>query len=162
MRWIVCWSLLLLSGLSCASSKPLPLRDEWVDPDTGHRIIRLSRREGNNETFYFHQNCFTASGDKMVFMGSTDQGRSAFTSDLKTFEVKQVTTARNVGFEVVAPKRRELFYLNGDTVYATQLDTLETREITKVPAHYGSGRGFTVNTDETLLAGCYGLGEDKF
>ncbi|HNR35055.1 MAG TPA: hypothetical protein PKO36_07730, partial [Candidatus Hydrogenedentes bacterium] len=95
-------------------------RNEWLDKTTGHKVIRLSRREGNNEVFYFHQNPFTEAGDKMVFMGSTDNGRCAFTVDLKTYEIRQITD-RNVGFEVVAPKSRQLFYVNGDSVYSTHL-----------------------------------------
>ena len=134
---------------------------EWVDKSTGHRVIRLSRREGANEVFYFHQNPFTAAGDKMVFMGSTDKGRCAFTVDFKTLEIHQITTV-NTGFEVVAPKSRQLFYLSGDSVFATHLDTLETREITTLPHHYAWGRGFSVNSDETALAGCYCLGEEQY
>lgn len=135
--------------------------NEWKDKTTGHQIIRLSRRAGTNEVFYFHQNPFTAAGDKMAFTGSTETGRNAFTVDLKTFEVRQITTM-NVGFEVVAPKSRLLYYMNGDRVYATHLDTLETREVAKVPPYYAYGRGLSLNSDETMLAGCYALGEEKY
>jgi oligogalacturonide lyase len=135
--------------------------NEWIDADTGHKVIRLSRREGANEGFYFHQNPFTRSGDKMVFMGSTDKGRCAFTVDLKTLEIRQITTV-NTGFEVVAPECRTLFYISGDSVFSTHLDTLETREITVLPHHYTYGRGLSVNSDETKLAACYCLGEEKY
>ena len=155
---------LLTPALSCADApaKGAALPDEWVDRDTGHKVVRLSRREGNNESLYFHQNPFTAEGDKMVFLGSTDKGRNAFTVDLRTREIRQITHDRNVGFEAIAPKRRELFYLSGDTVYATHLDSAATREIAKVPAFYGYGRGFTINADETLLAACYAKGEQEY
>ena len=138
-----------------------PERNEWTDPDTGHKVIRLSRREGRNEVFYFHQNPFTASGDKMAFMGYTPKGRCAFTVDLDTYEIRQITE-RGTGFEVVGAKSRTLYYISGNSVYSTQLDTLDTREIAQVPPHYTGGRGLTVNADETLLAGCYCLGEGKF
>jgi oligogalacturonide lyase len=135
--------------------------NEWVDKNTGHKVIRLSRREGANEVFYFHQNPFTAAGDKMVFMGWSEKGRNAFTVDLKTLAVRQITTI-NTGFEVLAPKSRRLYYMSGDSVYTTHLDTLETREIAKVPHHYTWGRGFSINSDETMLTACYCLGEDKY
>lgn len=134
---------------------------EWRDKTTGHKVVRLSRREGNNEVFYFHQNPFTATGDKMVFMGSTDTGRCPFTVDLNTLEIRQISTL-SAGFEVVAPGSRTLYYLSGTGVYATQLDTLDTRKIAEVPQHYTWGRGFSVNSDETLLAGCYCLGEEQY
>ncbi len=159
-------AIVLLAG--CVSSADpntwppkSPRGNEWVDKYTGHKIIRLSRRDGTNEVFYFHQNPFPAVGDKMVFMGSTDKGRCAFTVDLKTFEIRRITTI-NTGFEVVAPKSRQLFYMSGDSVYSTHLDTLDTREIAKVPHHYTWGRGFSVNSDETMLTACYCLGEDKY
>jgi len=134
---------------------------EWIDGKTGHKVIRLSRREGPNEVFYFRQNPFTAAGDKMVFMGYTDQGRCAFTLDLKTLEIRQITTC-NTALEAVAPKSRLLYYVRGDTVFSTHLDTLETHKVAEVPHHYTWGRGLSVNADETMLAGCYCLGEEKF
>ena len=143
--------------------------DEWLDKRTGHRVILLSRREGArlgarpgaNEVFYFHQNPFTAPGDKMVFLGHTEKGRCAFTVDLDSLETRQVTTV-NTGFEVVDAKGRTLYYMSGDGVYSTHLDTLETRAIAQVPHHYTWGRGLSVNADGTQLAGCYCLGEEKY
>lgn len=141
--------------------------DAWIDPETGHQVIRLSRREGDNYDFYFHQNPFTADGDKMAFIGSTPNGRSVFTVNIRALgagplESRPITTGRSIGHEIVAPKCRQLFYLSGQTVYATHLDTLETREITTVPAHYTYGRGLSVNADETKLLGCYAKGEQEF
>ena len=37
---------------------------EWIDPDTGHRVIRLSD-EPNSQSLYFHYNSYTPEGDKM-------------------------------------------------------------------------------------------------
>src|SRR5262245_22651811 len=58
---------------------------EWIDPGTGHRVVRLSR-EGGSASFYFHQNAYTAEGDKMII--STPSGLSAV--DLKTRELEVV------------------------------------------------------------------------
>ncbi len=134
---------------------------EWIDKSTGHRGVLLSRREGASWGFYFHQNPFTESGDKMAFMGAMDKGRCAFTIDLKSREIRQVTSV-DTNFEVVAPKGRVLYYISGDSVLSTQLDSLETREVAKIPHHYTFGRGLSVNGDETVLAGCYCLGEEKY
>ena len=119
---------------------------EWIDPDTGHRVVRLSDEPGSS-SFYFHQNRYTASGDKMVF--STREGLSVL--DFKTHKIRPLVhgPARN---EIVGRKTRQVFYLREDTVYATNIDTGETRTIVKQPAlHFSSG--FAVNADETLLAG---------
>jgi len=46
---------------------------EWIDPDTGHRVVRLSDEPGS-QSLYFHQNAYTADGDRMVV--STRNGLS--------------------------------------------------------------------------------------
>src|ERR1700751_3068707 len=42
-----------------------PLTD-WIDPATGHRVIRLSPDDGGS-SLYFHQNTYTPEGDKIIF-----------------------------------------------------------------------------------------------
>src|SRR5262245_14357570 len=80
--------------------------DEWIDKSTGHKIIRLTRRTGNNTSFYFHNNPFI--GNKMIFYGTnflfTPRDDSAkqemanisaankqlYDVDLKTLKVEQL------------------------------------------------------------------------
>ena len=38
----------------------------WIDPDTGHRIVRLTDEPGS-ASLYFNQNGYTADGPKMVY-----------------------------------------------------------------------------------------------
>src|SRR5262245_2301972 len=42
-----------------------PPRD-WVDPATGHRVVRLTDDAGGS-TLYFHDNAFSPEGDKLMF-----------------------------------------------------------------------------------------------
>ncbi|HEU5168680.1 MAG TPA: hypothetical protein VFU29_24210, partial [Chitinophagaceae bacterium] len=35
--------------------------NEWIDQSTGHKVIKLTRRDGNNMSFYFHNNPFVGS-----------------------------------------------------------------------------------------------------
>src|SRR6266853_1443259 len=57
----------LLLALRCLAEPP----QEWVEPATGHRVVRLSRDAGSS-SFYFHQNAYTAEGDKLLI--STPSG----------------------------------------------------------------------------------------
>lgn len=125
---------------------------EWLEP-SGHRVIRLSKEPGS-ASLYFHQNAYTASGDKMVF--TTRQGIS--TANLKTREIEQVVEGRT-GQIVVGPKSRLVFYTRGTSVYSTHLDTKVTREIVKLPPDMRGGSGLAVNADETLLGGSSLRGE---
>jgi oligogalacturonide lyase len=118
---------------------------EWVEA-TGHRVVRLSRQPGSS-SFYFHQNAYTASGDKMVI--STREGLAAI--DLKTRKIERVVEGRAANV-IVGKKTRQVFYVRGQTVFATHLDTRVTRTIAKLPTP-GRGSGLAVNADETLLAG---------
>ena len=53
----------LLSPVLRAADEP---PREWIDPDTGHRIIRLSNEPGSS-TLYFHDNSYSPQGDKLIF-----------------------------------------------------------------------------------------------
>jgi oligogalacturonide lyase len=145
---------ILLVGLA-TFAQPAPAPEpprEWVDPDTGHRVVRLSDQPGSS-SFYFHQNGYTASGDKLVF--STRTGLSTY--NFKTQKIEQIVEGRT-GNVIVGRKTRKVFYIKGDTVYETDIDTKATREIVK-DAKLRSGSGFAVNADETLLGGSMVVGE---
>src|SRR5262249_38004155 len=66
------------SAIAQSNAPPVPPK-EWIDPDTGHRVIRLTEDSGG-ASLYFHQNGYTASGDKLVI--TTRAGLS--TINLKT------------------------------------------------------------------------------
>src|SRR5437660_9729457 len=117
---------------------------EWVDPDTGHRVIRLSDEPGS-QSLYFHQNGYTPDGRKLII--TTPTGLS--TVNLKTRTVEKVVEGR-VNLIMVGRKTGQAYYAKNGTVYAIDLNTKVTREIAKIPARGSVG---TVNADETLLAG---------
>ncbi len=117
---------------------------EWIDPDTGHRVIRLSREPGS-QSLYFHQNAYTTEGDKLII--TTPTGVS--TINLKTGEIERVVDGR-VNVIVVGRKSRQVYYTKDNTLFATHLDTRATKEIIKLPFRGGLS---SVNADETLLLG---------
>jgi len=65
MRSLGLLSVIALFALT-ASAQELPR--EWVDPDTGHRVVRLSDEPGS-ASLYFHQNAYTPDGSKLIFAG---------------------------------------------------------------------------------------------
>src|SRR5678815_1877117 len=125
----------------------------WIDPDTGHRIVRLTR-EPDSASLYFNQNGYTADGKKLVY--TTPQGIS--TLDLATRAVKQVVQGRARLIDA-GRKTPRIYYTRDGTVFSTDVETLETRKIADLPRR---GSISTVNADETLLAGTYieGDGQD--
>src|SRR5207248_3003955 len=49
-------------------------------------------------------------------------------------------------------KTRQVYYIVGGSLYATHVDTKETRELAKLPKGFGQASGLALNADETLVA----------
>ena len=118
----------------------------WIDPATGHRVVRLTREPGS-ASLYFNQNGYTADGKKLVY--STPGGISVF--DLATREARQIVEGRARVIEA-GRKAERIYYVREGAVFSTDADTGETRRIGALPPR---GSVSSVNADETLLAGTY-------
>jgi oligogalacturonide lyase len=118
----------------------------WIDPATGHRVVRLTREPGS-ASLYFNQNGYTADGKKLVY--STPGGISVL--DLATREARQIVPGRARLIEA-GRKTQRIYYAREGAVFSTDADTGETRRIGALPPGAGVA---TVNADETLLAGAY-------
>jgi oligogalacturonide lyase len=146
---ILCLLTLFNFSPGQAQDKTEPPR-EWIDPDTGHRIIRLSDEPGS-ASLYFHQNAYTPDGEKLII--TTPTGLA--TINLKTRAIEKVVEGR-VNIIVTGRKTGQVYYIRDRVVYATDLTTKATKEIGKLPPR---GSVSTVNADETLLAGAITEGD---
>ncbi|HKI87397.1 MAG TPA: oligogalacturonate lyase family protein [Draconibacterium sp.] len=156
--------LILIGVVACSKSKlPVietgsvtPMPPAWIDKDTGHKIIHLTPREGDNRSFYFHNNPFLPAVDeineKMIFYGQVGENMQLFSVDLKNGEMDQITNKKRVSGEIVASKGREVFYQCGDSVFATGVENHQTRLIFVFPDTLVGGIT-TLNADEMLLSG---------
>jgi oligogalacturonide lyase len=136
--------VLLLIALFLSTARAQDPPREWIDPDTGHRVIRLSDEPGS-ASLYFHQNAYTPDGEKLII--TTPTGLS--TINLKTRAIERVVEGR-VNVIITGHKTGQVYYTRSGAVYATDLNTKVTREIAKLPPR---GSVASVNADETLLAG---------
>src|SRR5467141_195960 len=85
---------------------------EWIDPDTGHRIVRLSDEPGS-QSLYFHQNAYTPDGAKLVI--TTPTGLA--TINLKTRAIEKVVEGR-VNLIMIGRKTGQPYYVRAGAVYA--------------------------------------------
>lgn len=142
-----CW--LLVSGLcfpnAARAADGLPV--EWIDSDTGHRVIRLSQEDGS-ASLYFHQNAYSADSRKLIM--TTPSGLS--TVNLETRAIDQVVSGR-VNVLVTGRKTGDVYYVRDNTIFATNLDTHAMREVARVPSAVEPGGNLAINADETLLVG---------
>lgn len=125
---------------------------EWIDPDTGHRVVQLSVEPGS-ESLYFNLNPFTPDGKKMVV--TSPSGISLI--DLQTHAVDKIVSGR-LHIIMVGHKTGQIYYVepqveNGATnrwVCSIDPTTKAVRKILKLPRGQEVS---SVNADETLLAG---------
>ena len=137
------------------TSPPTEPPTDWIDPATGHRIVRLSKEPGS-ASLYFHQNAYTPDGNKLII--STPGGLSSV--NLKTRAIELVVSnlrysmGSSSGIEV-GRKTPTVYYQRveeGVTVlYGTDIETKATRAIARV-ALPGADIG-GINADETLIVG---------
>lgn len=139
-------SLSVSALLLAATLTAHPVPKSWTDPDTGHRVVRLTDEPGS-ASLYFNQNGYTADGKSLVY--TTPNGISVL--DLEKREARQVVQGR-VRLIDAGRKSPRVYYSRDGALYWTDTATNETKKIGVLPPR---GSIATVNADETLLAGTY-------
>jgi oligogalacturonide lyase len=140
------FALFAVASIACPlMAQTLPPKT-WVDPDTGHRIVRLTDEPGS-ASLYFNQNWFTPDGKKLVYTSPS----GIYTMDLETHATKQVVAGR-VRLVEAGKKAPDVYYIQTGAVFSTNAETGATREIAKLPPN---GSVATINADETLIAGTF-------
>ena len=137
----------LLAAIRLLADEPAR---SWIDPDTGHRVVRLSDEPGS-ASLYFHQNAYTPDGRRMAY--TAPSGIAVL--DLTTRASKPLVSAP-ARIVMVGHSTASVYYLKDGSVFAADIDSGAAREIGKLPPR---GSIATVNADETLLAGTYLEGE---
>jgi oligogalacturonide lyase len=139
--------------------------NKWIDKNTGHEIVKVSRRAGNNNSFYFHNNPFLKTPDgkgwEMVYYGSTSNGNQLFVVNLQNFQSTQVTHFNGrVSGEILGSKKRDAYFQSGDSVFSVNIDSHQLRLLYVFPQDF-KGHIATVNANETLMAGVWSSGEER-
>ena len=127
-------------------SPPKSPPKSWVDPDTGHRIIRLTDEPGS-ASLYFNDNGYTSNGGEMIYTKPDGVG----VIDLDTFKTRSVVEGK-VRVIVAGKKTQSVYYIRDNALYSTNVDNGATRRIADVPPR---GNIASINADETLAAGTY-------
>jgi oligogalacturonide lyase len=141
-------SFLLLPAIASLAlvARAQDLPREWVDPDTGHRIVQLSAGQGE-ESLYFNLYAFTAGGTKMVMSAA---GGNIDVVTLSTGEIEHVYQAGGARIMQAGRKTGAVFYQKDGYLYSLDPATKQSRQLVKVPEH---GNIDAINCDETLGAG---------
>ena len=139
---------LILSGICLltarvqADTNTNSLPADWIDPDTGHRVIRISTQP-DSASFYFHQEMFTPQGDKMVFDSPAGIAVVGVQS-LNAGPPKVDIVVSNASAIEMARRTRDVYFRRAGMLCAANVDTGKVREITRV-------RALAINCDETFV-----------
>jgi oligogalacturonide lyase len=134
--------LRVLAGLLCALSMasthaPDDPRTDWIDPVTGHRIIRLSIEPGS-QSLYFHDNAYSPEGDRYVFSSPSGIMLLDLTTLGRQPPKPELAVASAAG-AYMARRSREVYFTRrgagggrggiGGEVFAYDYDTKITRRV---------------------------------
>lgn len=122
---------------------------DWIDPATGHRIVRLSSDEGAG-SLYFHQNSYLVGGGEIVM---TEPGRIVMVA-IPSGSRRVLLDDAQARLLFTGRKTRSVYYSRprpdgGRTYHVLDPDTLATRQV----ASLDKGMIGSINADETLLLG---------
>jgi oligogalacturonide lyase len=143
-----------LNGIACSHTHApttAPSADpptSWVDPDTGHRVHRLTN-EPNSTGFYFNVNAYTPDHREMVYTAPD----GIHVLNLETMKTRLVVAGK-VRTIVVGKKTPTIFYIKSAEreIWSANVDTGEQRKLADLPPR---GVVSSINADETLAAGTY-------
>jgi len=144
------FAVLLIASTYVSAQVDIPT--DWIDPDTGHRVMRLSREDGSQSS-YFHQNEFTPDGKKLVFTSPS----GLYTVDLQTRQIEQIREGRT-RLICVGRKTGRAFYLlrqgQGMAICAVNPASKQDEKIVDIPRRLSIAN---INCDETLAGGTLDL-----
>ena len=147
IRRILILPLLFLIGGRAAAEEP---PKTWIDPDTGHRVLRITNEPGS-DSFYFNFNAFTPDGKEMVYT-TTDGGLMVL--KLGSWEARPL--AKEIGRAIIVGRKTPTIYFSKreddyhQSLGAANIDTGEIRKLADLPPRASVT---TINADETLGAG---------
>src|SRR5262245_51706220 len=129
---------------------------EWIDPDTGHRVIRLSTEPGTR-SLYFHQNSVTPDGRFVIV--SSPGGISAI--EIATRKTRLLVPGKDTPL-FVGRKTGLVYFARTEgagvseqqtptRVFTVSVEGGKPREVAKI----ARGMIGSVNADETLLMGVF-------
>ena len=131
---------LVAAGMVRQAQDPAP--KDWIDPDTGHRVVRLTGDPGGS-TLYFHDNAFSPDGDRLMF--NTPDGIALIdVATIGTEAARPTLIGPRARGGYFARRAREIYYTDNTrgAVVALNVETRATRDVPHA-------RGL-VNADETL------------
>lgn len=111
---------------------------EYKDSKTGARVRRLTGDGSSNVHPYFTSWAFVGdSADNAIFVSNRSGTHQWYLLDIPAGRLVQLTAGQKISANMACVARRgELFYFDGPVLHSVKTDTLEDRELYRVPAGF--------------------------
>ena len=120
----------------------------WIDPDTGHRVTRLSE-EPDSKALYFNKNAYTRDGKDMIYFSPV----GIHDLNLATLQSRTLWQGHVVALLVGTRTRKVFFRKFGDPhLSVIDIDAMAVQTLGLLPRRAELG---SINADETKIAGTY-------
>lgn len=129
---------------------------EYKDSKTGARVRRLTGDGSSNVHPYFTSWGFVGDGaDRVILVSNRCGTYQWYLLDIPTARLVQLTTGRRLSPNLGCVARSgQLFYFDGPVLHALKVDSLEDRELYRVPAGFTPALP-TCTTDGRYVAFAY-------
>jgi len=133
---------------------PSELR-EYRDPVSGAHVRQLTNYRGHSNSSYFTYPCWYDGGRKLVIASDRANRTNFFGVDLSSGDLTQLTDLDPSAGEVDAqsmtmnPRRAELYFVQGHTLFALDLKTIALRPLFTMP------HGYTAEASNATADGNY-------
>lgn len=130
----------------------------FTDRVSGVEVTQLTSYLGHSYHAYFTNNGWYDSNRRMLFTSDRDNATNLFSIEIESGEISQLTnfapgTEQKPSFKNdVNRARNEVYYSIGNTLYALNLESLESRKLYNAPEGYNEGLGM-VGADGKYIYG---------
>lgn len=128
---------------------------DFIDPDTGIRVTRLSPSGMACPRNYFYQKCFTNDGRHLLFGGEHAGVFNLWLLDLQTAEARQLTEGKGDNYHgsFISQDDRSVFYVKArNELRRVDLASLEETVVYTVPADWQGYGTWVANSACTKIA----------
>lgn len=154
LSWL-CMSCLMcfIGSVLAAQGAHFPAEHRiFKSPESGLDIVQLTNNPADDSHLYFTSNGFLPGQNSLVFASKRSGAWNLYLMDLASFEFTQLTDSRRISAQGAVVSEREVFYVDGREVRATDFKTLESRKVVDLPAGYGVGSALSITHDGARLA----------
>lgn len=126
---------------------------EFMDEQTGTRVVRLTEPDHVSHHMYFYNRMTTADGSHLLYCAEIGGERQLYLMDLASGDAVQLTEGEGLDDYggLIAADDRHIFYQQEQAIWKLSLETLERECVYRIPEGWNGGN-WGMSEDNHFLA----------